>query len=486
MVAIPGNHDWYDGLVSFLRNFAESYLRRVGSSGPPRNAQCIVPSPPLDDVLGRDAFQSRSYFAVRLPHGWWLWGVDIQLDSFVDEEQNAYFAYAKALMEDHERVILCTARPSWTDSPGLDKGYYTSNRETLTWFVNRHFGKEHQDDQQGKDELDRVAVVLTGDKHHFVHYERREEEKAPLHLVTCGGGGAYLSSTHHTAPEISVPWRLGRGGPDTSYDVRECYPDRDWSRWVVSLRLYRIPFVNGILTPLLVAAIGVGLVECWLSAGAGDPASNVAEVLTHPPLVLATLALGVLLMAVSHLFRPKGQRVRQVLGWLPGVVHLVAHLGVALLVARAAREHEVTQLVLTGPPWSHDATPWPSLEWSAVAALGSLVVFTLYWPLSDLFGFHENEFFSAMRLSGYKSHLRIVVSSVEPDSGDSGELTITPYFIKKVPWNLQRLHLRWVHRDVPPEVVPSKATIKVSHQRTPGYVGPAAASAERTTQEKGQ
>lgn len=63
--AIPGNHDWYDSLVSFTRVF-------IGKSW-----------------LGAwFAPQDRSYFALKLPKGWWLLGIDTQLGSDIDEPQD--------------------------------------------------------------------------------------------------------------------------------------------------------------------------------------------------------------------------------------------------------------------------------------------------------------------------------------------------------------------------------------------------------------
>ena len=69
MFAVPGNHDWYDGLVSFSRFFT-----------------------PRGRIGGWATVQSRSYFAVRLPYGWWLWAVDIQLESDIDLGQRRYFS----------------------------------------------------------------------------------------------------------------------------------------------------------------------------------------------------------------------------------------------------------------------------------------------------------------------------------------------------------------------------------------------------------
>src|SRR5205814_7197891 len=50
LYALPGSRDWSDGLTAFLRTFARS----GGAVG------------------GWRTRQSRSYFVVRLTHGWWL------------------------------------------------------------------------------------------------------------------------------------------------------------------------------------------------------------------------------------------------------------------------------------------------------------------------------------------------------------------------------------------------------------------------------
>ena len=54
--AIPGNHDWYDGLSAFLRLFTQQ--RWIG---------------------GWQTRQERSYFVLELPGKYWVWGIDIQL-----------------------------------------------------------------------------------------------------------------------------------------------------------------------------------------------------------------------------------------------------------------------------------------------------------------------------------------------------------------------------------------------------------------------
>src|SRR5690349_13179434 len=77
MLAIPGNHDWYDGLTWFMRLFAQASW-----------------------IGGRELEQTRSDFAVDLPGPFWLWGIDIQSDNYVDAAQIEYFhAAAKRMAE---------------------------------------------------------------------------------------------------------------------------------------------------------------------------------------------------------------------------------------------------------------------------------------------------------------------------------------------------------------------------------------------------
>ncbi|MCA9657670.1 MAG: metallophosphoesterase, partial [Myxococcales bacterium] len=144
--AIPGNHDWYDNLAHFTRLFVDA-----------------------DEVAGRAAPQRRSYFALELPRGWWLLGVDIQLSSDIDRDQVAYFrevaarVRARATSRDEPaNVILCTAEPYWIyeheadlDNPkarALQRAVLENNLN----FLERHVFKDHP-----------IRVYLAGDLHHY-------------------------------------------------------------------------------------------------------------------------------------------------------------------------------------------------------------------------------------------------------------------------------------------------------------------------------
>ena len=88
--ALPGNHDWYDGLSAFTHLFCNRHPGRPGSAtSPGRN------------VCGRQTRQTRSYFALKLPHNWWICAWDIQLDGYIDQTQISFFEYvAQEIMEE--------------------------------------------------------------------------------------------------------------------------------------------------------------------------------------------------------------------------------------------------------------------------------------------------------------------------------------------------------------------------------------------------
>jgi hypothetical protein len=186
MYALPGNHDWYDGLVSFLRVFCT----RDGSIGAWRTRQ------------------RRSYFAVKLPNDWWIWGIDIQLDTYIDDTQLDYFR-AQAVAPG-DKVILLTAKPAWVKAlPGkVDPPSW----RYLSFFEERVVRKSGA----------RLCITLTGDLHHYARYEPASDAE-PTRL-TAGGGGAYLSGTHTLSPELHVRSLDDDEAQTVTYTREEVYP----------------------------------------------------------------------------------------------------------------------------------------------------------------------------------------------------------------------------------------------------------------------
>lgn len=386
VVALPGNHDWYDALVAFRRNFCESWIGRPAASG-------LVPTKPgawRDVILSRQAIQSRSYFALKLPHGWWLWGIDSQLDSHIDAVQLDYFSRARELISETDRVILCTARPSWLDHATADDRYWTSNREVLVWFLDRMFGNG---ENPGKpDRRHQVPIMLSGDKHHYAHYQRKSESpESPEHLVTCGGGGAYLSPTHPLEESLPVDWQLTAGTP-TDYVLKKAFPTASDSR-ELRKKWPQIPFRNGGWWPTLVG--GVQVVLAILLTLAITKHNATAWVFSGLITLVVLGALTAFNRGFTSPWLPTYKR------FVPGMIHGFAYVGAAVGCAFIVRS------VLT--PWS-----WGRGLLAVIAYLffGALAVwgFALYLRIADHFGFHEDQLFSALRIEDRKSYLRLTIS----------------------------------------------------------------------------
>jgi len=189
---IPGNHDWYDGLTAFLKVFCQQ--RSIGA------------------WLTR---QSRSYFALKLPHRWWLWAVDIQLETDIDKPQIDYFDYFAGALEPGDRLILCTPTSSWIDA-GDDAAAARAEE------------RSHQNLNFLEDRIRRrgasIVLNLSGDLHHYSHYVRRDGDR---HKFTAGGGGAYLYGTNDLPTQLHL-----YEGRDAKEEYRQvaAYPDPSTSR----------------------------------------------------------------------------------------------------------------------------------------------------------------------------------------------------------------------------------------------------------------
>jgi hypothetical protein len=191
LFAIPGNHDWYDGLTSFTRLFTQR-----GWIGAWRTRQ------------------RRSYFALRLSERWWLWGTDVQFDTYLDGPQLEYFRRASEDLKAGHQVILVTAKPSWHAAkrergPALKK---EGAWQTLSFVEEELIGGS-----EGK-----LALTLSGDHHHYARYERTAGE-GPAHRITAGGGGAHTMGTASLKDTLRLP-SLRDAETTATYELRSTSP----------------------------------------------------------------------------------------------------------------------------------------------------------------------------------------------------------------------------------------------------------------------
>ena len=213
LLAIPGNHDWYDGLVSFLGQFCSR--RAIG--------------------FWRTV-QQRSYFAARLPHGWWMWGVDIAFDGPMDELQIQYFKSASEQVGANESVILCTAKPAWLEArDGRDNRY-----QLIQWFLEQ-IDESRAALDSPRPRLD-VPIMLSGDKHFYARHAYRDPALGAITKakVVSGGGGASLSTTQTVPSSITI--REKTTDPHLRYEESLIWPTPTRSRSGISGSAFvRIP-----------------------------------------------------------------------------------------------------------------------------------------------------------------------------------------------------------------------------------------------------
>jgi hypothetical protein len=362
-------------------------------------------------IAGRRTRQSRSYFALKLPHRWWLIGTDVQLTSDIDVPQVEYFRQEAAQMGPEDRVILCNAEPAWilAATQKRRRGYLDSNLEYLEEKV---LGK-------------RISVFLAGDLHHY----RRHEDGEGRHKITAGGGGAFLHPTHAPAAPVL------RDG----YALKTCFPTEKESRRLARknllLPLYSPGFgwVTGVLYLLLALAAYADVGKLGLSQWREVLATVGNSAVNRPwTMVLGLGTIGAMVGVADAAFG----KWRTLAGALHGLGHLVG----AFFVAWAASYLTVTKLGLC-PDLIPDGMQCASGGWLHLAgrfftaaglvfaggfAVGPFVTGLYLWLSVNGFGAHSNEAFGSLASPDWKNFLRMRIS------GDGG-LTIYPVGVERVP-----------------------------------------------------
>ena len=287
--AIPGNHDWYDSLVSFTRRFCS-----------------------LRWFAGWRTRQRVSYFALQLPHDWWLLGTDVQLDSDIDAEQVAYFKAIAAKMTERSRIILCNAEPHWI----YQKKYPRADRELMD--SNLRFLEDSVFQRK-------VAVFLSGD----LHYYRRHSDDLDHHKIVAGGGGAFLHPTHDS-DVATLPGSV----PGRPFTLRRSYPEPAKSR-ALTWKTLLFPVTNwqfGLITALLYLMTCRAMQADVSTLGLHDIATAASKVLCATLSGPTTLLWVSLLIGAVILFTDSHSAWYRLFG---GALHALAHLVAVFGVLKA-------------------------------------------------------------------------------------------------------------------------------------------------------
>ncbi|MEU5116704.1 metallophosphoesterase [Streptomyces longwoodensis] len=212
--AVPGNHDWYEGLGAFMRVFCDdapplpagpaprppgrAWLRHLLWHRPrPGDGRRLDAARAQRSAPGQRAVQPGPYWAidagpVRIV------GIDTGLLGTLDAAQGAWL---REVSRDPRPKILVTGSPLYVD------------------------GEHHPCEIEGggtvdeivRDPAHRYVLAIGGDIHNYQRYPVRLADGRTLQYVVAGGGGAFTHATH-TIPRVDV---AGVGEDDF-----RCYPLR--------------------------------------------------------------------------------------------------------------------------------------------------------------------------------------------------------------------------------------------------------------------
>jgi hypothetical protein len=407
LVATPGNHDWYDG----LRGFSQLFCNR--------------------QPIGRwRTVQRSSYFALKLAHGWWIWGLDLQLESAIDQPQREYFQALAATLPADARVILCAPEPSWIDeSERLQNEARARSPSKIETQTPRFRSLKEIEELLGP----RLAMVVAGDLHHYARYAPDTTHPDAPQRITCGGGGAYLLGTHH----LPAALQFFVGGKKKRHHLECSYPDAKTSRGLRN-KAWRLPTRNKSFCLVLATLY---LMFLWLVQSAskvpikaldnltlmenlaklpaaltniGHAGLAVFQAMAHSP---GSVMFALAIVLGGGAFTRSGASKRHGWAFFGGAVHGFIHLLLALALLWTMGRYNLGHLGFTVDE------PWQVLLFSAETfAIGGLfggLLFGIWMVATDAaFGWHSQEVFSSQRIADCKCFLRMRI--------DADGLTIFP------------------------------------------------------------
>jgi Calcineurin-like phosphoesterase len=391
--ALPGNHDWYDGLEAFTRLFCSDLGSRK--------------------FAGWLSRQKRSYFALKLPGNWWLLGSDGQLHSNIDTEQLEYFRnVANGHIKEGDKVILCISEPVWIYAHRYKK-YGAKYDESDLIFLQEEILKP-----KGAE----VKVFLSGDLHHYRRHEEigGSDTGAKVQKITAGGGGAFLHPTHGADVSLITEDMELPGQKPRDFELKKSYPSEKQSKRL-GWRNLLFPLMNpgfGFLTGALY------LITIWIvsSTFRFDFPHTVREFfdqtlrafLLNPVAALWLGAIG----AAFVFFTDTHSKLYK---WAGGLSHYAINLFSIAYIGLFANYVNVTvfkENIYTGFVFI------PIIVFVLGWVIGSFNM-GLYLTVSmNIFGRHDNEAFSALKVQDHKNFLRLHID-------EEGTLTIYPIKIEK-------------------------------------------------------
>jgi hypothetical protein len=239
--AVPGNHDWYDGLTGFAFAFCgvpPELPADVRGPGPAwkrrlRKVTWRGPSRPDPRALARiEELRPSPRQRTKQPGPYWaidagplrLIGIDTGITGGLDSEQGDWLR--RVSRGSPRPKILVTGKPIYVNG-AYDRGLIAGGGTV---------------DEVVQDPSNGYIAAIGGDIHNYQRYPVRLEDGRTLLYLVSGGGGAFMHATHKV-PSVDLP--------GVNEDDFRCYPLRGDSlamysavydrRFGLRLGLFRIP-----------------------------------------------------------------------------------------------------------------------------------------------------------------------------------------------------------------------------------------------------
>ena len=375
--AIPGNHDWYDGLMMFIAFFCRKKSWHIGAWR---------------------TRQRRSYFALQLTDQWWLWCMDIQLADDMDQPQADYFILIAEQMPEGSKIILCGAEPGWL--------YANTNRRSF-----QIVDYAASIAERAKNNIS-VPILLSGDTHHYSRYASPQG----VQFITAGGGGAFLHPTHQLNDEIKLRWLNKRTtlslktdpGNGQPTENPACYPSRETSRKLLWRNLW-FPVTNwdfALQMGIIYWLVGIGLTLRW----------------QWDAYIIVFAIFAGTLTAYTRYQEKADRPALYISGILSGLAHALAVIALTHWAATLNAGYFMSGKWYEVWLWLGALLVEIGLPGALIGAFifGLNLLVTCRW-----FKMNSNDAFSALRLNTYRHFLRIRI--------EGSQVTIFPIGIDQTP-----------------------------------------------------
>lgn len=397
MFLAAGNHEYMDGLAGYRDILL-----------------------PIEHIGGWQTPQKGSYFAIRLPHDWILFVVDIGPEpEEIDEHQLAFFNSIE--LGASEKVIMLYHLPDWIKCGSLG---FSNMKRVQAW--RKQLGS-------------RLRLVLTGDLHYYKRMEideagdveEVEEPESNDEFTNCfktskrtylvaGHGGAFAHATHFPLlSRIPLVEDLDSAAGEEKFLVtKKDYPSiRDsemlWTNSApkmfittgthiysrVIAGLYMVAFLN--VSPLIYVSGVVDFYNLFITAVTGPflyivfawfLVSHAIMVLANQPVTISTFPSALVLI----------------------VAHTLAHIAVAFVFRYGVDLFLFASFATDVRSMGEIVFAYCLCANICVYLLGTLfgpLVSTLYFQLAVyLFDWHYNETFGIICVDAYRGFCRFAIN----------------------------------------------------------------------------